>query len=155
MHVHVCMFKQYFLYTPWTKRRRQYKSNQPSIRRMWLHCGILIHLFGFLLAKSSGSFDDAERYSSSLERKLTLKLKTAARLRHNLGKVLHELPVSFAFWEIGRCKANKKLSLREKLEKEASKIAMYFQDKLTEKIYISSIKSWNLMSAFTVLIVFK
>ncbi|XP_071653549.1 uncharacterized protein [Temnothorax longispinosus] len=60
---------------------------------MWLHCGILIHLFGFLLAKSSKSFDDAGRHSSSLERKLTLKLKTAARLKHNVGKILHELPI--------------------------------------------------------------
>ncbi|XP_012542532.1 uncharacterized protein LOC105840201 [Monomorium pharaonis] len=60
--------------------------------KMWLHCGILIHLFGFLLAKSY-KLDDANRYSSSLERKLTLKLKTATRLKHNLGKVLHELPI--------------------------------------------------------------
>ncbi|XP_029666345.1 uncharacterized protein LOC115237445 [Formica exsecta] len=59
---------------------------------MWLHCGILIHIFGFLLAKSSRSFDDAVEYSSFLDRKLTLKLKTATRLKHNLGKVLHELP---------------------------------------------------------------
>ncbi|XP_011867325.1 PREDICTED: uncharacterized protein LOC105561707 [Vollenhovia emeryi] len=57
---------------------------------MWLYCGILIHLFGFLLARS---FDDAERHTSPLERKLTLKLKTAARLKHNLGKILHELPI--------------------------------------------------------------
>ncbi|XP_011692916.1 PREDICTED: uncharacterized protein LOC105452991 [Wasmannia auropunctata] len=66
------------------------RSNQLSARRMWLYYGILTYLFGFLLAKS---FDDAGRYSSFLERKLTLKLKTAARLKHNLGKVLHELPI--------------------------------------------------------------
>ncbi|CAL1683333.1 unnamed protein product [Lasius platythorax] len=59
---------------------------------MWLHCGILIHIFGFLLAKSPKSFDDAVGYSSSLDKKLTLKLKTATRLKHNLGKILHELP---------------------------------------------------------------
>ncbi|XP_029163177.1 uncharacterized protein LOC114934650 [Nylanderia fulva] len=59
---------------------------------MWLQCGILIHIFGFLLAKSP-KFDDAVGYSSSLDRKLTLKLKTATRLKHNLGKVLHELPI--------------------------------------------------------------
>ncbi|KAL6428269.1 hypothetical protein ACFW04_008526 [Cataglyphis niger] len=59
---------------------------------MWLHCGILIHIFGFFLAKSSNSFDNAAGYSSFLDRKLTLKLKTATRLKHNLGKVLHELP---------------------------------------------------------------
>ncbi|XP_011256611.2 uncharacterized protein LOC105251462 [Camponotus floridanus] len=59
---------------------------------MWLHCSILIYIFGFLLVKSSRSFDDAVGYSSSLDRKLTLKLKTATRLKHNLGKILHELP---------------------------------------------------------------
>jgi len=72
---------------------------------MWLHCGILIYLFGFLLAKfSSKTFDDAERHPSSVERKLTLKLKTATRLKHNLGKVLHELPVSFVFRKTERKK---------------------------------------------------
>ncbi|KYM93793.1 hypothetical protein ALC62_15637 [Cyphomyrmex costatus] len=60
---------------------------------MWFHCGILIYLFGFLLVKSSKSFDDAGKYSSFLERKLTLKLKTATRLKHNVGKILYELPL--------------------------------------------------------------
>ncbi|XP_072744691.1 uncharacterized protein [Anoplolepis gracilipes] len=58
---------------------------------MWLHCGILIHIFGFFV-KSSELLDDAVGYSSFLDRKLTLKLKTATQLKHNLGKVLHELP---------------------------------------------------------------
>lgn len=89
---------------------------------MRLRCGILIHLFGFLLVKSSRSFDDAGRH---LERKLTLKLKTAARLRHNLGKVLHELPVSFVFRKIKR----KKLSLCEKHKKTS----LYFRDELTKQ----------------------
>ncbi|KYN22894.1 PREDICTED: uncharacterized protein LOC108758902 [Trachymyrmex cornetzi] len=60
---------------------------------MWLHCGILIYLFGFFLAKSSKSFDHVGKYSSFLERKLTLKLKTATRLKHNVGKILYELPI--------------------------------------------------------------
>ncbi|KYN39368.1 hypothetical protein ALC56_06294 [Trachymyrmex septentrionalis] len=60
---------------------------------MWLHYSILIYLFGFLLAKSSKLFDDTGKYSSLLERKLTLKLKTATRLKHNVGKILYELPI--------------------------------------------------------------
>ncbi|XP_011630884.1 uncharacterized protein LOC105422977 [Pogonomyrmex barbatus] len=60
---------------------------------MWLRYVILIHVFGFLLARSSKSLDDDGRYLSSLERKLMLKLKTATRLKHNLGKILHELPI--------------------------------------------------------------
>ncbi|XP_014486672.1 PREDICTED: uncharacterized protein LOC106750683 [Dinoponera quadriceps] len=60
---------------------------------MQLHRRILIYTLGFLLITTIESYDDATGYSSPLERKLTLKLKTAARLKHNFGKVLHELPV--------------------------------------------------------------
>ncbi|KAL0114010.1 hypothetical protein PUN28_011374 [Cardiocondyla obscurior] len=60
---------------------------------MWLYYGILIHLFGFLLANSGKAFDNAGKYPSSLENKLMVKLKTATRLKHNLGKVLHKLPI--------------------------------------------------------------
>ncbi|EZA54023.1 hypothetical protein X777_05872 [Ooceraea biroi] len=40
------------------------------------------------------SFDNnGSEYFSSLERNLILKLKTATRLKHNLGKILYELPI--------------------------------------------------------------
>jgi len=53
---------------------------------------ILIQIF--VLTKSTEFDSGNDSYILFLERNLTLKLKIATRLRHNLGKILYELPVS-------------------------------------------------------------
>ncbi|XP_032690079.1 uncharacterized protein LOC116853232 [Odontomachus brunneus] len=54
---------------------------------------ILTYILGFVLVTITDSYDNAIGYHSLLERKLTLKLKIAERLKHNFGKILHELPI--------------------------------------------------------------